>query len=162
MSVTTPRERLIEWLKEAHAMARHGETMLSARADDLRSYPQLAERLAAHATQTQAQATRIADCLDELGEDTSSVRDLASRLSAAGHSLGTRVAGEQAVQAHAASLAFEHYEIANYRALVAAAQAADAPAVKSLCEAILTEQRTMADWLESHLDATTAAFLEHG
>lgn len=159
MSDQTPRERLLEWLKEAHAMARHGETMLSARANDLDGYPKLKERLAAHAAQTHEQGRRISECIERLGGDTSAVRDIAGKLSAVGHSLGTRMTGEQAVQAHAASYAFEHYEIANYRALVAAADAAGETAVKSTCETILAEQREMASWLDDNLDATTKAFL---
>ena len=160
MTEQTAHDTLLDWLREAHAFALHGETMLNARADALEAYPQLRTRIEGHAEQTHDQARRLALCIEQLGGETSQVKDIGGRLSALGHSLGTRLSGEPAVQSHAATYAFEHFEIANYRALIIAAEAAGEGEIKATCEEFLAEQKVMADWLDDHLAETTRLFID--
>ena len=129
----THKDTLIEWLQEAHAFAKHGETMLSGRADALEGdYPELAARMSEHVSETQAHQKEIADLLADLGGDVSKAKDIGGKVSAVGHSWGTQMTGETAVQSVAASIAFEHFEVANYRALITTAEAADEGQAKAI------------------------------
>ena len=58
------KDILIEWLQEAHAFAKHGETMLSGRTDALEDeYPELAARLREHVDETRAHQKELAALL---------------------------------------------------------------------------------------------------
>lgn len=58
------------------------------------------------------------------------------------------------------SYAFEHLEIASYRALVVAARSAGEQEVAQICEDILQQEIEMAEWLIEHQEAIVVAFLE--
>ena len=69
------------------------------------------------------------------------------------------MSGETAVQSVAASIAFEHFEIANYRALVTTAEAADESQAKAKLESLVADDVAMAKWLEDVLVDTTRHYL---
>jgi ferritin-like metal-binding protein YciE len=46
--MTTPEDHLLNWLRDAHAMEKQAETMLSAMAGRLEHYPELKARIEAH------------------------------------------------------------------------------------------------------------------
>ncbi|MGP9466764.1 DUF892 family protein [Halomonas citrativorans] len=54
-----------------------------------------------------------------------------------------------------ACYAFEHFEIANYKALIQTAESAGHTGVAQVCKEILQEEIAMAD----HLESTTTQFL---
>ncbi len=154
------KDILIEWLQEAHAFAKHGETMLSGRTDALEDeYPELAARLREHVDETRAHQKELAALLADLGSDVSKAKDIGGKVSAVGHSWGTQMSGETAVQSVAASIAFEHFEIANYRALVTTAEAADESQAKAKLESLVADDVAMAKWLEDVLVDTTRHYL---
>ena len=155
------KDTLIEWLREAHAFAKHGETMLSGRADALEAdYPELAARMSEHVSETKAHQAEIADLLTGLGSEVSKAKDIGGKVSAVGHSWGTQMSGETAVQSVAASIAFEHFEIANYRALITTAEAADEGQAKATLESLVADDVAMAKWLEDTLVETTKSYLD--
>lgn len=160
MSTDTATQTLIDWLQEAHAMIEHGQTMMSGRADALGDYPALCERLQEHVATSRHHAADLKSAIESLGGETSTAKDIGGKLSALGHSWGTQLAGETAVQSVAASLAFEHFEIANYRALIVAAEQAGAAETRATLERLRADNETMAQWLAENLDATTRQFLD--
>ncbi len=58
------------------------------------------------------------------------------------------------------SYAFEHFEIGNYRALIAAAQACGENEVVRLIEQNLHEEEAMAHWFEENLPQVTQQYLQ--
>lgn len=157
------RETLQEWLQEAHAFAKHGETMMSGRARAITdTHPELAARLDEHVEETRAHQREIATLLESLGSSLSSAKDIGGRISAVGHSWGTRMTGETVVQTVAATIAFEHYEIANYRALIAAADLLEENQVKATLESLVADDVAMAQWLDEVLVETTRRYLQDG
>ncbi|WP_423822111.1 DUF892 family protein [Salinisphaera sp. SPP-AMP-43] len=159
MSVDNTRSTLINWLQEAHAMVEHGETMMSGRADALEAYPKLRDKLRAHVAETRHHGADIKSAIERLGAHTSAAKDIGGKLSALGHSWGTRLSGETAVQSVAASLAFEHFEIANFRAMITAADQAGEAEVRATLESIMRENEAMAHWLSENLLDTTRQYL---
>lgn len=157
--MTDKRDRLVQWLRDAHAMEEQAETMLDAQASRIESYPQLRSRIEDHKAETQRQAKRIEDCLDKLGEDTSSMKDIAGKATAMFQGLSGMLVGDEVVKGAMASYTFEHFEVSAYKALIAAAEACGESAVAEVCRENLKEEEAMADWLAGQLPEVTAAYL---
>ncbi|KAA0011773.1 ferritin-like domain-containing protein [Billgrantia pellis] len=155
----TPKH-LEDWLRDAHAMEKQAEKMLEAQASRLEHYPQLKARIEQHLTETRGQAEKIEQCLSLLGTDLSAMKDLGGKLAAFGQAMGGMMAGDEVVKGGLASYAFEHFEIASYKALIQAAEKASKPEIARICEGILREEEAMAQWLADHLDDTTRQYLE--
>lgn len=153
-------ERLLQWLRSAHAMEEQAETMLSAQAARLENYPELRMRVQRHIEETQAQASRLESCLKQLGSDTSGLKDLASKFTAAMQGMGGVFAGDEVVKGAMAGYVFEHFEIASYAALIAAAESAGHPEVAAVCQENLSEEEAMAESLRAQLPGITQAFLK--
>ncbi|HET7315126.1 DUF892 family protein [Salinisphaera sp.] len=160
MSTDTATQILINWLQEAHAMVEHGETMMSGRADALEDYPALRERLQAHVAESRHHAADIESAIEALGGELSRAKDIGGKLSALGHSWGTQLTGETAVQSLAATLAFEHFEISNYRALAVAAEQAGANETQVRLARLRGDNEAMAEWLTDNLEATSRRYLQ--
>ncbi|MGQ4878744.1 ferritin-like domain-containing protein [Billgrantia sp. LNSP4103-1] len=154
----TPKH-LEDWLRDAHAMEKQAEKMLEAQANRLEHYPQLKARIEQHLTETRDQAEKIEQCISLLGTDLSTIKDLGAQMTAFGQALGGMMSGDEVVKGGLASYAFEHFEIASYKALIQAAEKAGKPEIARICEGILREEEAMADWLGQHLDDTTRQFL---
>ena len=73
--MTPSREQLVISLRDAHAMEKQAETMLKGQASRLEHYPELRARIQQHVEETQAQARLVGECLEQLGEDTSAIKD---------------------------------------------------------------------------------------
>ncbi|MDX5376588.1 MAG: ferritin-like domain-containing protein [Halomonas sp.] len=155
----TPKH-LEDWLRDAHAMEKQAEKMLEAQASRLEHYPQLKARIEQHLTETRGQAEKIEQCISLLGADLSSMKDIGGKLAAFGQAMGGMMAGDEVVKGGLASYAFEHFEIASYKALIQAAEKVGKPEIARICEQILREEEAMAEWLGQHLDATTRQYLE--
>ena len=94
-----------------------------------------------------------------MNTSTSTMKDLGGKFAAMGQAIGGSMAPDEVVKGSVASYAFEHFEIANYRALIAAADQLGEIRIKEVCESILQEELAMAKWLEDNLDDVTRAFL---
>lgn len=150
---------LEDWLRDAHAMEKQAEEMLKAQAKRIEHYPALRARIDQHLHETERQAEKLERVMNELGIDTSAMKDMGGKLTAFGQSIGGMMAGDEVVKGGIASYAFECFEIANYKALIAAAEHTNQPEVVRVCREILQEEQAMADWLDQHLDETTRSFL---
>ena len=75
------------------------------------------------------------------------------------HAACNALMSDEVVKGAAAGLALEHLEISVYRALVAAAEQAGDSITQEVCEGILQQELTMADWLSEHLEPTILQFL---
>ena len=53
--MATPRENLLDWLRDAHAMEQQAESMLKGQAERLEHYPELKGRIVRHIEETQGQ-----------------------------------------------------------------------------------------------------------
>lgn len=157
--MTDAKERLTQWLRDAHAMEEQAETMISSQVDRLENYPQLRDRFARHLEETRSQAKRIETCLDRLGESTSAMKDTGAKMMAAAQGMSGLFAGDEVMKGTLAGYTFEHMEIASYRMLMTAAEEAGDTQTRSVCEEILHEEEAMAEWLASHMPETTRQFL---
>ncbi len=153
------QKHLDDWLRDAHAMEQQAETMLTAMAKRLEHYPDLRQRIEQHLTETREQSRLISICLKRRGSDTSTMKDLGAKSAAAMQGFFGVFSPDEVVKGGIAGYTFEHFEIASYRALIAAAQEAGDAETAAVCERILPEEIAMADWLETHLPAVISAYL---
>ena len=82
--MSNTEERLLQWLRDAHAMEKQAEQMLSGLAGRIKSYPQLKQKIESHERLTRDQAQRIKGCIERLGGDTSVLKDAAAKFLAMG------------------------------------------------------------------------------
>jgi ferritin-like metal-binding protein YciE len=136
-------------------METQAEQLLKRQIERLDDYPDLKARLASHLDETYAQQKRIDDILSGLGETGSFLKDTAmslfGNLAAAAH----MPADDEVLKNSLASFAFENYETAAYKSLIAIAERAGVseaiPPLRQSCQ----EEEAMASWLASQLEPVT-------
>jgi len=157
--MTPPRESLIAWLRDAHAMECQAETFLQTQIDRLKSYPEAIPRLRSHLKETEEQKETVEACLRALGEDTSTLKDTTMKIAANLQGLMHATAGDEVLKNALASAAFEQFEAASYRMLVSAAQIAGEPEIARVCEKIMEQEISMSDWAWGQLQPLTEKYL---
>ncbi len=153
-------ERLMQWLRDAHAMEKQAETMLAGMEERIENYPHLRKRLAQHLKETQHQSQRLEDAIGRLGGSTSAIKDSIASLSTTMQNMMTGMAGDEVMKGLLAGYTFEHYEIGSYRILLAAASSLGDVETARILRENLREEEDMAQWLSSSIDPLTAEYLE--
>ncbi|AJE15278.1 ferritin-like domain-containing protein [Stutzerimonas balearica] len=152
-------ERLIEWLRDAHAMEAQAETMLNKQASRIENYPDLKARIEQHIVETQNQAKLIEGCLRRYDKSYSGFKDMGGKMMAMGQAMGGMMVNDEIVKGAQMGYVFENLEIASYTILIAAAQAVGDTETQQVCKRILEEEVAMAEWLRQHLPQLTQAYL---
>ena len=158
--MASAEERLMEWLRDAHAAEEQAETMLSGTASRLENYPELRARMEQHLQETKRQSELVRGCIERRGGSTSSVKAAGGKLIAMGQAMSGLFAGDEVLKAAIASHAFEAMEIASYRILIDTADQVGDQETKRVCEQILREEEAMADWLKQNLPMLTRRYLQ--
>ncbi|KLJ01662.1 ferritin-like domain-containing protein [Luteimonas sp. FCS-9] len=153
-------KRVLEWLSDAHAMESEAETMLKGQASRLEHYPRLRQRIEQHVEETQGQARLLEARIKALGGSTSTVKDVMGSATAAMHAAGNSMMSDEVVKGSGLSYAFEHLEIATYRAIIAAARKVGDQETEAVCQEILAQEEAMAEWLAANLDETVLTYLD--
>ena len=157
---TEADERLMQWLRDAHAMETQAETMLSGMESRIEHYPHLRKRIAQHLKETQHQSQRLEDAITRLGGSTSTIKDSVASLTTMAQGLLGSIAGDEVMKGLLGGYTFEHYEIASYRILIAAASTLGDVETTRICRESLREEEDMAQWLSTNIDQLTAEYLE--
>lgn len=157
--MTDPRENLLNWLRDAHAMEQQAEQMLKAQAARIENYPKVKARIEQHLEETMGQQRLLEGCLERLGSSPSTMKDVMGQVMAFGQAAGGMFAADEIVKGAMASYVFEHMEIASYTALIAAAEQAGDAETKQVCEQILPQEIAMAQWVLENLPELTQEFL---
>ncbi|MXP49736.1 ferritin-like domain-containing protein [Pantoea sp. Eser] len=156
----TAIENYHDWLRDAHAMEKQAESMLSKMSGRLEHYPALEQRLAQHLEETKHQLTLLEQLLDTHGIDHSVMKDVMGKVAATGQAVGGMFNSDEVVKGAISGYVFENAEIASYTGLIAAAeQVGDAEGVRVLTE-IREQEVAMAEWLLQHLPEVTQQFLQ--
>lgn len=153
-------DRLVSWLRDAHAMEAQAEVMLSSQIRRLQHYPDLKRKLEEHLTETQRQRTLLEDCLSRLGVEESVAKDAMGKMTAFGQGLGGMFASDEVIKGSLASYAFEQMEVAAYTILIAAAEQVGDAATAEICTKIRQEEQAMAEWLAAHMPQVVRAYLQ--
>jgi len=149
--VDSTRDLLIAGLKDAYAMERQAEDMLTAQSKHFEDYPQVKARLDQHNAETRQQQKRLEQCLEDLEESPSILKDAAMRVVGNVQSMFNAAAQDAVIKDTLADYAFEHFEIASYKGLIALAELNGKQNIATTCRQSLEEERSMATWLDEHL-----------
>lgn len=157
--MTSKKDNLLDWLRDAHAMEQQAERMLKAQAERLEHYPQLKTRIEVHLQETLEQQRLLEGCLERLGSSPSTLKDVGARLMAFAQGIGGMTVSDEVVKGAMSGYVFENMEIAAYTVLIAAARALGDAQTQAVLERILPQEVAMAEWLRGHLPELTQAFL---
>jgi len=158
--MTTPRDNLISWLRDAYAMEGQAVELLETQIKRLESYPEALPRLREHLQETHGQQAAIEQCLDRLGAEPSALKDTAMKLGATMQGMMHAMSSDEVLKHALASHAFEQFEAGCYRSLMAAAEVAREPEIARTCERIMRQEHDMADWVWEQLPQMTRKYLE--
>jgi ferritin-like metal-binding protein YciE len=153
-------ETLLAWLRDAHAMEHQAIEMMEKMAPRLENYPQLRARIEEHLAETHRQADQLLKCIERHGGGASSLKDMAGKVIGSGQALSGLFMTDEVVKGGIASYAFEHYEMACYKVLIATAEEAGDQETKRVCEQIHREEEAMASWLGDHLPQISRQYLQ--
>ena len=158
--MTTARENLTSWLRDAHAMEGQAIELLEAQIKRLESYPEALPRLREHLQETRQQQSEVEQCLHRLGTDASTLKDSAMKAGANVQGMLHAMAGDEVLKHGLGSYAFENFEAGCYESLMVAAETAGEPDIARTCQRIMEQELDMAAWVWDQLPHLTEKYLE--
>jgi ferritin-like metal-binding protein YciE len=157
----TARDIFITGLRNAHAMEIQARELMERQSERLDEYPEVRAKVQAHLQETNEQLRRLEQCLDACGESSSGIKDTTQSAMANLQAMGHAMAGDEILKNTFANNAFENFEIAAYKSLLALCHAAGFEQARALLEASLGEEGRMADWIDANVEKVTMAYLQH-
>jgi ferritin-like metal-binding protein YciE len=146
------REQLIAWLNDAYAMEQGLLPVLQNHAKDADGdMPAAAARIRQHIDETRRHGERVEQCLKQLGTSPSTIKSTLSSVFGTVHGLSTGMFSDEAVKNVLSDYGAEQFEVACYKALIAAAREIGEGAVARMCEQNLGEDEAMAQWLDQQI-----------
>jgi ferritin-like metal-binding protein YciE len=140
----TAREIFIVGLRNAHAMETQARELMERQSERLDGYPEL---------------KRLEQCLEACGETTSALKDTAQSVMANAMAMTHAMAGDEILKNTFANNAFENFEIAAYKSLLALCGPAGADNARAHLEASLREEEQMAQWVAANVEKVTLAYV---
>ena len=154
------RDLYITGLQNAHALEAQAIQLCNRQVERLENYPEMRERLREHAEESRRQQERLEQILQTLGTSSSTLKDIGTSIMGNMAAMGHAVAQDEVVKNSFANFAFEHYEIATYKALLEMAQAVGDNASQRLLQQSLDEGKRMAGWIDQHLGPTIQRYMQ--
>ena len=151
--------RLIAWLKDAHAMETGSLPLLRSQVGDARQGLAARVRRESHLRETEHHAERVRQALQALGSAPAPLQPASESVIGLAKGITSRVFSDPIVKNVIADLAAEHFEIAAYTALIAAAEHAGETEVARLCRLNRGEDEEMAEWLDAQIPIVIAETL---
>jgi ferritin-like metal-binding protein YciE len=158
-SQDTGRTIFVAGLRNAHALEHQALAIMKRQVERIENYPQVAERLRRHITETNGQLQRLDQILASLDEDSSTIKDTGLSILGNMAALGHTMAQDEILKNTFANFAFENYEIAAYKSLCQMAELTGHNAAIAPLKQTLQEEMDMAKWLDSNLEAVTSAYV---
>jgi ferritin-like metal-binding protein YciE len=154
------KEQLLRWLNDAYSMELSVAEILTRHARDASEYTELQMKIQQHIAESERHAEKVARCVELLGGTLSRPKAVIGDLLGRFTGMATGIYRDELVKNLLLQYATEHFEIASYRSLIAAADACGAMEVAQICEQILEEEEEMADWVGDRIATITAEYLE--
>lgn len=157
--MTTQKETLASWLKDAHAMKAARIENLERQVQRLGEYPELQNRLDDHLTNSRRQMTELEGCLQRIGADASTLKELTSKVASKLQGWTTSSAPDEAVKYVIANESFAEFEAASFDSLAsAAAQLGDQQMAETFAR-MRDEERRTAEWFRTQVPEVTRRYL---
>jgi ferritin-like metal-binding protein YciE len=156
---TTAKDIYVVGLRNAHAMEVQARELMERQSESLMDYPEVRARVTEHLGETNEQLKRLEQCLDACGESSSTLKDAAQSVMANTMAITHSMAGDEILKDTFANNAFEHFEIAAYKSLLALCDGAGQGSSRKLLEANLKEEEQMAAWIDANVAKVTKQYL---
>ncbi|MCO6418214.1 ferritin-like domain-containing protein [Siccirubricoccus sp. KC 17139] len=157
---STIQEIYVTGLRNAHALEVQAIQLLQRQAERLENYPQMEARIREHIEESRNQSARLEDLLRAHGTSESTFKDMMTGLMGNVAAMAHAPMQDEVLKNTFANFAFEHYEIASYKALLQMAEAAgDAKAPAALRQS-LDEEVRMAQWIEQNMPETLRTYMQ--
>ncbi len=151
-------ETYLTGLRNAHALEAQAIQLLSRQLERIENYPEHAMMIRTHLAESEGQQKRLEAILERHGTSHSAFKDFVTGLTGNIAALAHAPMEDEILKNTFANYAFEHFEIAAYRSLIALAEAAgDAQAVPLLRESLAEEQKT-AELIGATIEETTLKY----
>jgi ferritin-like metal-binding protein YciE len=158
MAGRTIDEQLTKYLTDAHSIEEQALAQLR-RAPDMAGDEALAAAFREHLTETEGQERRVRQLIEARDAATSTVKDLAGKITGVGFALFAKFNPDTTGKLAAHAYSYEHLELAMYRLLTKVAQRAGAPDVVEAAREIEGQERTMAERIAARFDGAVEAAL---
>jgi ferritin-like metal-binding protein YciE len=153
------KDTLLHWLMNAHAMEVGIAQALEQHLNDARNEAELAQKIQEHLAQTQLHASAMEKAVTRLGGGISGVKSGLAGVLGTVQGVADGLASDWMVKNAIAEYSAEYFEIATYKAIIAAAEEAGDQETVNVCLDIIKEEEAMAAWLESELPELVAEFM---
>ncbi len=158
--MTEIRDIFVAGLRNAHAMETQAREMMERQSERLTDYPDVQAKVKSHLAETEGQMKRLEDCLAKFDESTSSLKDTAQSFIGNMAAMAHATADDEVLKNTLANNAFENYEIAAYKSLLAMCGPAGADNCVAALETNLHEEEAMAEWISANIAKVTTAYLQ--
>ncbi|HVM37323.1 MAG TPA: ferritin-like domain-containing protein [Sphingomicrobium sp.] len=156
---STLRSVFVTGLQNAHAVENQALAMIDRQLDRLVRYPEISERLRSHRGETEVQIRRLDEILATFNARNSSMKDFALSFMGNMAALGTVMAADEVLKDQMVNYAFENFEVASYRSLIALSEAGDFADATGLLRETLREEEAMAAWVLDSLPGLTLKYV---
>ena len=157
---TTPREILIVGLRNAYGLEGQALTTMENVHGRLEHYSELKIVVGEHIEETCGQQQMIAHCLSRFGETPSTLKEVGMRLMGNVQAMVQGMAEDEVLKNMFSLYAFEHFEIASYKSLIAIAEDCGETEVARVCRQILQQEETAGRKLEPLIASVTRSYLQ--
>lgn len=154
------RDILIVGLRNAYGMEGQALSTMRNASDRLQNYPQLKAAVDQHTKETERQQQMIEECLGHFGESPSSLKEAAMKLAGNLQAMMHALAGDEVLKDLFALFAFEHFEQAAYRSLIAMAEDCGEASVAQTCREILRQEEAAGQKLGGMIEQITKTYVQ--
>jgi len=158
-SSDSPRNTFITGLQNAHSLEKEAIQLMNRQIERIENYPEM-QLLEQHVRETEGQIRRLDEILHSFGEDRSLLKDMATQLMGNIAAMAHVPMADEILKNTFANHAFENFEIASYRSLIAMAEmTGHSRFVPALQESLREEEKT-AQAIRDQIEMITCRFLE--
>lgn len=146
-------------LRNAHAVENQAMEIIDRQISLHDDYPEFREMLRLHLDETRQQKTRIEGLLARLNESPSSLKDMAMSFMGNVAAMMNAPADDAILKNLFSDTAFEAFEVASYRSLIAMAEQIGETDAVGVLQQSLREEEAMQRWLIEHNEEITRRFM---
>ena len=154
------KELVSAWLNDAHAMELGIAQVLERHAKEAKDHPHMHDALQRHLEQTRRHAEMVKGCVERMGGETSGVKSGMASVMGAVQGMTTKLAKDELIKNTLHDYGTEHFEIACYTSLIAAAENLGDQETARVCQEILRDEQAMANFLFQQIPPTTIEMLQ--
>ncbi len=126
----------------------------------LEHYPEFKAGVAQHIEETRGQQQMVEQCLGRFGEEPSALKDVALKLMGNMQAMVHGMTSDEVLKNLLGLYAFEHFEIAAYRSLIAIAEDCGESEVVRVCRQILSQEENAAHVLGALIEPVSRAYAQ--